>query len=112
MPLLPVNLFRGEILGFENLKALGEQIYGARNPLDRFFNGKPYEFLKCEGKYQLKMKLPFIEKQDVVLHKIADELIVRVGGFKRTVMLPRQVAALDSLKATLEGQYLWIHFDT
>jgi len=28
------------------------------------------------------------------------------------VMLPRQVAALDSLKATLEGQYLLIHFDS
>jgi len=46
------------------------------------------------------------------LHKIADELIVRIGGFKRSVMLPRQVAALDSLKATLEGQYLLIHFDS
>jgi arsenite-transporting ATPase len=112
VPLLPVNLFQGEVLGFENLKALGDQIYGARNPLERFFHGKPYEFIKCGGKYQLKMKLPFIEKRDVALHKIADELIVRVGGFKRTVMLPRQVAALESLKATLEGQYLWIHFDT
>ena len=112
VPLLPVNLFQGEVLGFENLKALGDKIYGARNPLDRFFHGKPYELTKVDGKYQLKMKLPFIEKHDVALHKIADELIVRIGGFKRHVMLPRQVAALDSLKATLEGQYLWIDFDS
>ncbi len=112
VPLLPVNLFRGEVLGYDNLKALGDKIYGSRNPLDRFFMGKPYELTKVEGKYQLKMKLPFIEKRDVALHKIADELIVRIGGFKRSVMLPRQVAALDSLKATLEGQYLLIHFDS
>jgi len=112
VPLLPVNLFMDEVLGFDNLKTLGDQIYGARNPLDRFFEGKPYELTKVNGKYQLKMKLPFIEKQDVALHKIADELIVRIGGFKRHVMLPRQVAALDSLKATLEGQYLWIYFDS
>ncbi|MCF8130103.1 MAG: ArsA family ATPase, partial [Deltaproteobacteria bacterium] len=112
VPLLPVNLFKGEILGFDNLKALGDQIYGARNPLDRFFKGKPYEFSKRGGKYQLKMKLPFIEKRDVALHKIADELIVRIGGFKRSVILPRQVAALDALKATLEGQYLLIDFDS
>ena len=57
------------------------------------------------------MKLPFIDKRDVSMHKIADELIVRIGGFKRSVMLPRQVAALDSLKATLKGQYLLIDFD-
>ena len=112
VPLLPVNLFKGEVLGFDNLKALGDKIYGSRNPLDRFFMGKPYELTKVDGKYQLKMKLPFIEKRDVALHKIADELIVRIGGFKRTVMLPRQVAALDSLKATLEGHYLLIDFDS
>ena len=112
VPIFPVDLFRGEILGFDNLKALGGKIYGKRSPLDRFFNGKPYELTKTDGKYQLKIKLPFIEKQDVALHKIADELIVRVGGFKRHVMLPRQVAALNSLSATLEGQYLWIHFDS
>jgi arsenite-transporting ATPase len=112
VPLLPVNLFAGEVLGFDDLKVLGDQIYGARNPLDRFYEGKPYELTKVNGKYQLKMKLPFIEKRDVALHKIADELIVRIGGFKRHVMLPRQVAALDSLKATLEGQYLWIDFDS
>ena len=107
-----MDLFKGEILGFDSLKALGDQIYGERNPLDRFFTGKPYELTKIDGKYQLKMKLPFIEKQDVALHKIADELVIRVGGFKRHVMLPRQVAALNSLRATLEGQYLLIHFDS
>ena len=112
VPLFPVDLFKGEILGFDSLKALGDQIYGERNPLDRFFTGKPYELTKIDGKYQLKMKLPFIEKQDVALHKIADELVIRVGGFKRHVMLPRQVAALNSLRATLEGQYLLIHFDS
>ncbi len=112
VPLLPVNLFKAEVLGFDNLKILGDRIYGRRNPLDRFFNGKPYEFSKSEGRYQLRMKLPFIEKRDVSLHKIADELIIRIGGFKRSVMLPRQVAALDSLKATLEGQHLRIDFDT
>ncbi len=111
VPLFSVDLSTGEVLGFESLKALGDQIYGERNPLDRFFTGKPYELAKTNGKYQLKMKLPFIEKQDVALHKIADELVIRIGGFKRHVMLPRQVAALNSLKATLEGEYLCIHFD-
>ncbi|MBW2708883.1 MAG: ArsA family ATPase, partial [Deltaproteobacteria bacterium] len=53
---------------------------------------------------------PVRKNTPVALHKIADELIVRIGGFKRGVMLPRQVAALDSLKATLEGQHLLIHF--
>lgn len=111
IPLFPVDLFNGEILGLESLKILGERIYGSRNPLDRFFDGKPYELLKVRDKYRLNMKLPFIEKKDVALHKIADELVIRVGGFKRHVMLPRQVAAMDTLKATLNGAHLQIDFD-
>ena len=110
IPLFPVNLFRGEVLGFDSLKALADQIYRDKNPLERFFDGEPYSFVKENGKYQLRVKLPFIGKGDVELNKISDELIIRVGSFKRHVMLPRQVAASNSVKAKLEGEYLSVHF--
>ena len=110
IPLFPVNLFRGEVLGFDSLKALADQIYRDKNPLERFFDGEPYSFVKENGKYQLRVKLPFIGKGDVELNKIFDELIIRVGSFKRHVMLPRQVAASNSVKAKLEGEYLSVHF--
>jgi arsenite-transporting ATPase len=112
IPLFPVNLCRGEVLGFDRLKALADQIYKERNPLERFFDGEPYSFLKKNGKYQLRVKLPFIGKGDVDLNKISDELIIRVGSFKRHVMLPRQVAASNSVKAKLDGEYLSVHFDS
>ena len=112
IPLFPVNLFRGEVLGFDRLKALADQIYKKRNPLERFFDGEPYSFVKTNGKYQLRVKLPFIGKGDVDLNKISDELIIRVGSFKRHIMLPRQVAASNSVKAKLDGEYLSVHFDS
>jgi arsenite-transporting ATPase len=112
IPLFPVNLFRGEVLGFDSLKALGDQIYGDRNPLERFFDGEPYSFVKVNGKYQLRVKLPFIGKGDVELNKISDELIIRVGSFKRYVLLPRQVAASNSVRAKLDGDFLSVHFDS
>ena len=110
IPLFPVNLLKGEVLGFDSLKALADQIYKERNPLDRFFDGEPYSFIKANGKYQLRVKLPFIGKGDVDLNKISDELIIRVGSFKRHIMLPRQVAASNSVKAKLDGEYLSVHF--
>ena len=112
IPLFPVNLFRGEVLGFDSLKALADQIYKDKNPLERFFDGEPYSFVKTNGKYQLRVKLPFIGKGDVDLNKISDELIIRVGSFKRHIMLPRQVAASNSVKAKLDGEYLSVHFDS
>ena len=111
IPLFPVNLFRGEVLGFDSLKALADQIYRDKNPLERFFDGEPYSFVKVNGKYQLRVKLPFIGKGDVDLNKISDELIIRVGSFKRHIMLPRQVAASNSVKAKLDGEYLSVHFE-
>jgi arsenite-transporting ATPase len=111
IPLFPVNLFRGEILGTDRLTSLAEQIYGNRNPLERFFVGEPYSLFKADGKYQLKIKLPFIQKKDVDLNKIGDELIIRVGSFKRHILLPRQVAASTSLSARLDGADLSVQFE-
>jgi arsenite-transporting ATPase len=111
VPIFPVHLFQGEVLGQDSLADLANKIYGDRNPLDRFFDGEPYIFEKSDGKYLLKLKLPFIDKQDVDLNKIADELVVRVGSFKKHILLPRQVAAFDVVSAKLDGEYLQIHFE-
>ncbi|MBN1106680.1 MAG: ArsA family ATPase [Deltaproteobacteria bacterium] len=111
VPLFPVPLFKNEILGFDRLRALAQRIYGDRNPLGRFFTGEPYALSKEDGRYLLVMKLPFLSTDNVELHKISDELLVRVGGFKRHVLLPRHVAASGSVKARLEGQHLYISFE-
>ena len=39
-----------------------------------------------------------------------EELVIRIGGFKRHIMLPRQVASLNVVKAKLEGAYLNVLF--
>jgi len=85
-------------------------VYGERNPLDLFFEGEPYELVKRDGEYHVRMKLPFLTKENVELHKISDELIIRIGSFKRHMLLPRQVAASTSVKAKLEGQHLCLYF--
>ena len=110
IPVFPVNLFRSEVLGYESLKLLAAQVYGKKDPLKRFFKGEPYNLIKENGEYRLTMKLPFLTKEEVELNRLSDELIVRVGSFKRHVLLPRQVAASKSVKAALEGEFLHIHF--
>ncbi|HDL08231.1 MAG TPA: ArsA family ATPase [Desulfobacteraceae bacterium] len=110
VPIFQVNLFKGEVLGYNDLHALADQIYGNKNPLDRFFEGKPYNLTKQNGEYKLTMNLPFLGKKDLEISKLSDELIVRVAGFKRHILLPRHVAAVKSVKATFEGRQLSIHF--
>jgi len=110
VPVFPVNLFKGEILGYERIRDLAFEIYGERNPMDRFFEGEPYALTKNDGAYELRMELPFASRESVELNKVSDELIIRVGGFKRHMLLPRPVAASRSVKARLEGRRLTIFF--
>ncbi len=110
VPVLPVNLFGGEVIGYRHLEKLADKIYGAKNPLDRFFKEPPYHFSKKNNGYRLKLKLPFALKKDIELNKRTDELIIRIGGFKRHILLPRQVVPLNSVKAKLEDEFLNVFF--
>ena len=110
IPILPVYLFRNEILGYERLKTLAARIYGKRNPLERFFVGEPYQLTKENGAYCLRIKMPFAGKEHVELNKVSDELILRIGNFKKHLLLPRQVAASKSVTARMEEEYLNIYF--
>jgi arsenite-transporting ATPase len=110
VPIFPVNLFKGEVLGYDRLKILAEQIYGQKNPTERFFDKAPYDLIKKDGAYRMAINLPFIEKKHIELNKLSDELIIRIGGFKRHILLPRQVAAAQFIKAGMEGKQLIIQF--
>ena len=109
IPIFMVNLFRGEILGYEYLKELSDQMYNGENPLKYFYQGKPYSIIKEKGQYQIQIKLPFIAKDDIEINKVSDELILRLGGFRKNILLPRQVAASKSVKARYEGENLFIY---
>ena len=110
VPVIPVSLFRDEVVGPRNLLDLAAKVYGNRDPLDNFFPGSAFRFSKMDGDYVLELKFPFASKEAVQLNKTGDELIVRLGGFKKHMLLPRQVAASQSVSAKLDGQYLRIYF--
>ncbi len=89
----------------------GGQTYGLQNPLERFYTEEPYNLHKVNGHYHLKLKLPFVTKNDIELNKLFDELIIRIGSFKHHILLPKQVAAFDAVNARVEGQHLNIFFE-
>jgi len=110
IPIFFVPLHRSEVLGLDRLRSLAREIYGDRNPLDRFFSMEPYSLTKDSKGYRLTMKLPFVTRGDIQISRLADELVIRIGTVKRHMLLPRQVMASKSIKAKLEGQELSIFF--
>ena len=110
IPILPVNLFKGEVLGYEALKRLADQLYKNDDPTKHFFKGEPYKWVKENENYKLMIKLPFAIKKSIELNKVLDELIIRIGTVKRHFLLPRQVTNCESINACLKGQDLHIIF--
>jgi len=110
IPILSIHQLREEIFGYDRLKDLADRLYQHRRPLDRFFHDPPFDLSKTEGGYLLTLKLPFADKTDVELNRVSDELICRVGAFKRHILLPRGLAGLDAVSAKLDGNLLRIAF--
>jgi len=110
IPILPVNLFEGEVLGYGALKRLADQLYKNDDPTRYFFKGEPYKWIKEDGNYRLIIRLPFVMKKSIELNRVSDELIIRIGTVKRHFLLPRQVINYESISARLDGQDLHVIF--
>jgi arsenite-transporting ATPase len=103
VPVWRVPLFKDEMLGTDRLKRLGKALYGSRDPAGRYFAEPPYRFHKANGNYQLHLRLPFVTSEDVNLYKKLDELVIRVGGFKRHISLPQRMAHCEPLSARIKA---------
>ena len=110
VPILPVNLLQSEPLGKRNLAKLGADIYGEHDPTQHFYHDQPYEFQQRNGQFIIRIKLPFISRETIELNRLPEEVVVRVGEFKKHILLPRHVSAYKDVKAKMDGSYLDIIF--
>jgi arsenite/tail-anchored protein-transporting ATPase len=58
----------------------------------------------------VRLHLPFVQKREIDLTKLGEELIIRMGNFKRNLILPRAFVPMDALKAELKEDYLTVYF--
>jgi arsenite-transporting ATPase len=90
IPIFTAELLSDEIVGIRSLEALGEIIYGDRDPLSVFYSGSPFEFSK-EGDYTVvRINIPFADrKDDIEVYRVGDELVIRLGVCRRNIPMPR-----------------------
>ena len=111
IPIIKSPYFTEEIIGKNKLKHLAETLYKDKNPADIFFKEQVYSFIKEEGGYKVKLKLPFAPKEHINLLKSGDTIIVRCGNFKSYVTLPRKLSNLKPSTAKRKGDYLIIKLE-
>ena len=103
VPVWRVPYFQDEVLGVERLNALAKALYGSRDPTKCFFHEAPYRFRKVSGRYEVRLRLPFVSSKDVELFKKHDELVIRIGAFKRHVSLPQRMVQCEPLGARVKN---------
>ena len=120
LPIFKIPLFEQEVTGIEMLRHMANTVFGAAaarggegDPSRRFYAGKPQEIFKRGRQYVLSLPLPLVNREEVQLHRsIFDELVIRIGNWKRNVSLPIGLAKLEIAGAKYEDDRLNIFFAT
>ena len=111
LPLLPARLRDDEIVGADRLLEFGSELYGQQDPATVLFTDDPMTIKKRGDAYILSLRLPFTRREDLDLSQKADELFVRVGPYRRTIMLPRALLARGVTSAHLIGDRVDVVFE-
>ena len=110
LPILELPLSENEIVGRRRLLDAARLLYGDRDPTARLFTGVPQKVERKGKRYVLTLAAPFTERGKVDISQKGDDLMVRVGAYKRNLALPRTLAGLQATGAHLDGERLLITF--
>jgi arsenite-transporting ATPase len=103
IPILTARLFDHEMFGLEALGERAEDVFENVEPLGVLFRGATHDIVKNGDGYDVVFHLPLAEKRNVDLSKKGAELLVKVGNYRRNILLPDALARLPAAGASFEG---------
>ena len=110
VPILTARLFDQELVGLDLLESMAEEVYEGDDATAVLHRDQPIRVRKRGPWYVLSMRLPFVERGEFDVHRKADELYVRVGSYKRNLVLPHALQRLDVKQARFVDEGLEVRF--
>jgi arsenite-transporting ATPase len=111
VPVLRAPYFDREVRGPEMLDRLGSALFEERDAAAVLHTSFAHGLVVGRDGASLRLPLPFADKGDLGLKKVGDELVVRVGGHKRTILLPPALNGYRPSGASFDDGQLTITFD-
>jgi arsenite-transporting ATPase len=111
VPILTAPYFPEEVVGDAMLDRLAGEVFEAHDPGAMLHNDLSQELVSENGHATLRLALPFADKGDIDLKKIGLEVIVRVGGQKRTILLPQTMVDYRPRSARFDDGALHVTFE-
>jgi arsenite-transporting ATPase len=110
LPIWEVPYRTREILGIAQLEELATTIFGEQDPTQIFHRGPVQEIIRDGDTYILRLPLPHVEMDKVLMNKKGDEMVIEIGNFKRDITLPAMLANQEATVAKFVNKALEIHF--
>lgn len=111
LPVLEVELAADELVGIDALRGFGGRIYRDLDASSSLHDGQPLHISRRGTRTTLSLELPFAARDEIELGRRGDELLVRVGPYRRAVTLPDSVRNRSVTDASLQRGRLRVVFD-
>jgi arsenite-transporting ATPase len=112
VPVRTVPQFDHEMVGVDRLREIAAALFGAEgDPTAVQYRGEPYRISREDGMFVLQVELPFTERGELQLSRRSDELVLQVGGWRRTLLLPRALVGAPTRGAKMDDGLLRIQFE-
>jgi arsenite/tail-anchored protein-transporting ATPase len=112
LPVLKAELAAEELVGLDRLRRFGDVIYGDLDAAGVLYAGEPLRITRRASTYVLSLALPFAELDDIEVGRKGDELFVRVGPYRRALLLPDSLRKREVGEAKFRADRLEITFHT
>jgi arsenite-transporting ATPase len=110
VPVLRAELAGDELVGVERLRGFAAEVYAGKDPQAVLHEGTPLRVCEEDGTFVLVVDLPFAERHELDLGRREDELLVRVGPYRRNILLPDSLRRRRVKSASLRGGELRVVF--
>lgn len=111
LPILQARFFDEEVGGDRMLDRLAEEVFGEHEAEAILHPELAREMEVVDDVAVLRLQIPFADRSEVDLKRVGDELIVGVGGERRTIVLPAALARQRPSAAKLEDGTLEVRFE-
>ncbi|MCA1587459.1 MAG: TRC40/GET3/ArsA family transport-energizing ATPase [Chloroflexi bacterium] len=110
VPVRRAPFFDREVVGVPMLRELGAAVYDTTDPTTFYYRGRPYSVERDGDGFVLSVELPFTSREQINLSRHADELVIDLGTWRRTLVLPRILVDAPTDGARFEESRLKIRF--
>lgn len=110
VPVLRAELAGDELVGIDALAGFAERLYGGDDPARRRHEAEPMYVEEDVDGVHLVLELAHADRDDLDVARAGDELLVRVGPYRRAIVLPDSLRRRQVEAASLRDGVLRVTF--